>query len=83
MNMTREYEVNSALKMGFQAALLGFDKVALREQIAQEIEEASVHIPPEFASHLPDGSVREAYVKGIIAGRKQAVEILRDGKQYD
>jgi hypothetical protein len=38
MNKTREYEVNEALMMGFQAALLGFDKTAFREQLAQEVE---------------------------------------------
>ena len=40
MNKTREYEVNEALMMGFQAALLGFDKTAFREQLAQEVEAA-------------------------------------------
>lgn len=40
MNKTREYELEEALKMGFQAALLGFDRIAFREQIAQEVEEA-------------------------------------------
>lgn len=40
MNKTEEYALNEALKMGFQAALLGFDKTAYREQIAQEVEAA-------------------------------------------
>jgi hypothetical protein len=40
MNKTREFEVNEALMMGFQAALLGFNKVAFREQLAQEVEAA-------------------------------------------
>ena len=40
MNKTREFEVNEALMMGFQAALLGFDKTAYREQLAQEVEAA-------------------------------------------
>ena len=40
MNKTREYEVNEALMMGFQAALLGFNKTAFREQLAQEVEAA-------------------------------------------
>lgn len=44
MNKTREYEVNEALMMGFQAALLGFNKTAFREQIAQELEAAGFTI---------------------------------------
>ena len=47
--------------------------------IIKQLEEASYHIPAEFATYDKIKSAEAiAYVRGITAGRQQAIEIVKE-----
>ena len=46
------------------------------ENIIKKIEEAIVEIPSEIYQHGTASGIPAAYSQGILAGRKQALEIL-------
>jgi len=49
-----------------------------KDDLINKIEQAAVHIPSEVMQYGTASGIPSFYSKGILAGRKQAIEIIND-----
>ena len=70
MNKTLEFALSEALEKGYRAGRIGdsFDEMALRERIAQELEQNYI------------GATYTTWEDGFDDGMKKAIEIVRKAK---
>jgi hypothetical protein len=71
MNKTLEYALSEALEKGYRAGRIGnsFDEMALRERIAQQIE--------EYRNKFVDEAQTDEFYKGVCNGMFFAITIAR------
>ena len=52
--------------------------IFLLKEISKTIEEAMVNVPYEWVNHKTGSGIPYAYTQGVLAGRAQALEIIRN-----